>query len=209
MWILDFLAPQSCVFCGSPSEGGEKNICRACFADLPWNEPATSPAPGNFECSIALMHYSFPIDVAIKSLKFRRKLYYSPALAEILCAARPLLPADIDALLPVPLHWRRKATRGFNQAVEISKPVSKMLRVPTLQYVQRRKATPSQSGLDAGERARNLRDAFTATRRIRYEHVLIVDDVVTTGATARALLKELLNAGAAKVSLLAVARAGD
>ena len=205
---MEFLAPRSCVFCGEPSEGGKKSICTECFADLPWNEVPVSPTPGIFEASIAMLHYSFPVDVAIKALKFRRKLFYAPVFAEILCAAKPLLPPDIDAVLPVPLHWRRKALRGFNQATEFTRPIAKSLGVPLVRNVRRKRATPFQSGLDAAERARNLRSAFTITRPDPRTHVLIIDDVVTTGATARALAKLLLSSGVTKVSVLAVARAG-
>jgi len=208
MWIMDFLAPPSCVFCGEPSEGSERSICAACFADLPWDETPVSPTPGNFEASVAMLHYSFPIDVAIKALKFRRKLFYAPAFAEILCAAKPLLPSDIDAVLPVPLHWRRKTMRGFNQATEFARPIAKSFGVPLVRNVRRKRATPFQSGLDAAERARNLRNAFEITRPDPRKHVLIIDDVVTTGATAKALAKRLLSSGVTKVSLLAVARAG-
>jgi len=205
---MDFLAPPSCVFCGEPSEGSERSICAGCFADLPWDETHVSPTPGNFEASVAMLHYSFPIDVAIKALKFRRKLFYAPAFSEILCAAKPLLPSDIDAVLPVPLHWRRKAMRGFNQATEFARPIAKSLAVPLVRNVRRKRATPFQSGLDAAERARNLRNAFEITRPDPRKHVLIIDDVVTTGATAKALAKRLLSSGVTKVSLLAVARAG-
>lgn len=208
MWILDFLAPRSCVFCGEPGEGSEKSICTGCFADLPWNETPVSPTPGIFESSIAVLHYSFPIDVAIKALKFRRNLFYAPALAEVLCVAKPLLAPDIDAVLPVPLHWRRKAMRGFNQATEIAKPIGKSLGVPLVSNVRRKRATPFQSGLDAAERVRNLRRAFVITRPGSYTHVLIIDDVVTTGATVQALATLLLSSGVTKVSFLAVARAG-
>jgi len=208
MWIMDFLAPRSCVFCGEPSEASERSICAGCFDDLPWNETPVSPTPGIFEASVAMLQYSFPIDVAIKALKFRRKLFYAPAFAEILCAAKPLLPPDIDAVLPVPLHWRRQAMRGFNQATEFARPIAKSFGVPLVRNVRRKRATPFQSGLDAAERARNLRRAFAITRPEPCMHVLIIDDVVTTGATARALAKKLLSSGVTKVSLLAVSRAG-
>ena len=208
MKILDFLAPRSCVFCGSLSRPPEKNICAGCFADLPWNEPPASPLPGVFECNVAMLRYSFPVDVAIKALKFDRKLLYVPAFAEILSGGLCCLPDDIDAILPVPLHWRRKARRGFNQASELAKPIAKQRGIPVERGVTRRKATPFQSGLAAQQRTQNLRHAFVATRDCRYKHVLIVDDVITTGATVETLAKTILAAGAHKVSVLAVARAG-
>jgi len=206
--FIDLLAPRSCVFCGTLSEPDENSICTACFEDLPWNEPAVSPTPGIFVCSIAMLHYSFPVDVAIKAFKFNRKLFYAAAFSEVLCTAAELLPGGIDAVLPVPLHWRRKAERGFNQATEIAKPLAALLGVPLARGLYRSKATPFQSGLDAKERARNLHNVFKATRTVRHEHVLIVDDVVTTGATVQAVAKVLLGNGVKQVSSLTVARAG-
>jgi len=208
MRIVDLLAPLSCSFCGTLSENGEESICAPCYEDLPWNEAPISPEPGRLQCSIAMLHYEFPADAAIKALKFNRKLFYAPALAEILCAALPLLPEDIDAVVPVPLHWRRKAIRGFNQADEIAKPIAKQLGVPVLGGVYRQKSTPFQSGLAAAERVRNLRQVFRAKTRLSAAHVLIVDDVVTTGATAMSLAGTLLASGVSRVSSLAVARAG-
>ena len=155
-----------------------------------------------------MLNYSFPVDAAIKALKFGRKLYYAPAFSEVLCTAGPLLPADVDAILPVPLHWRRKARRGFNQATEIAKPLASLLGLPLLRGVRRCKATPKQSGLDAKARTRNLQHAFRLTRTHRHSHVLIVDDVRTTGATARAVARVLLENGVREVSLLTLARVG-
>jgi ComF family protein len=187
---------------------GEASICAGCLLDMPWHESPVSPAADVFERSLAMLHYSFPIDVAIKALKFKRRLYYAPALAELLATARPLLPGDIDAVLPVPLHWRRKALRGFNQAMELAQPLARSLSLPLLRNVRRTRATPFQSGLDAAERTRNLRCAFVLRRACKRAHILIVDDVITTGATTRALAKLLLASGVTKVSVLAVARAG-
>lgn len=207
MWILEFLAPRSCVFCGAPAVGEEKSICCGCLEDLPWNLAPISPTPGLLEYSIAPLRYEFPVDAGIKALKFKRKLFYAPALGELLCTVCSLLPADIDGILPVPLHWRRKATRGFNQADELAKPVARLLNVPMIRGVRRDKATPFQSGLDARARARNLRGAFSVRKSLRCRHVLIVDDVITTGTTAQQLARAVLNSGVKKVSVLAIARA--
>ncbi len=208
MWVFDFLAPPSCAFCGTPGLAAEKNVCAGCFQDLPWNVPAILSDDGMFERKVAMLHYAFPVDVAIKALKFHRKLFYAPALAEVLCVAAPMLPSDIDGILPVPLHWRRETVRGFNQATELAKPVAKVLGAPIVRSVKRRKATRFQSGLDAPARANNLRRAFVASGAQRHRHVLIIDDIVTTGATIEAVAKVLLAAGVGKVSALAVARAG-
>lgn len=203
----ELLLPRSCVFCGAPGQGDEQSICVGCLADLPWLESNHAFAAEPFECALVPLSYDFPIDVAIKKLKFSRKLFYAPALAELLCAACPRLPGDIDAVLPVPLHWRRKATRGFNQAMELARPVAKHLGLPLVRGVYRRHATPFQSGLTATERSRNLRHAFACRAQISYRHILLVDDVITTGATTRQLAKLLLLHGVEHVSVLAVARA--
>lgn len=154
-----------------------------------------------------MLDYSFPIDAAIKALKFGRKLHYGPALAETLFAGLHLLPETVDAVLPVPLHWRRKTYRGFNQAMEIAVPVARRLDLPLVYNVVRQKPTPYQSGLDASDRASNLSGAFRVQGQLRYRHILIVDDVVTTGATSEMLAQVVRRAGVEAVSMLAVAAA--
>jgi len=205
--LEEALLPRRCAFCGTRTREGEGLICRGCDDDLPRIESPPPPSSSPFRYVVAPLAYEFPVDAAIKALKFRRRLYYGPALAQLLCDAAAGLPDDIDAVLPVPLHWRRKFFRGFNQARELAMPLARKLRVPLVDNVTRKRATPSQSGLHARERARNLRAAFAVRGDLPYRHVLIIDDVITTGATARQLAKALLRAGAGSVSVLAVARA--
>lgn len=201
------LMPPRCVFCGTRTTRCEGLICSGCDDDLPRIESPPPPSSSPFACVIAPVAYEFPVDAAVKALKFRRRLYIAPALAQLLRQAAIGLPDDIDAILPVPLHWRRKFLRGFNQARELALPLARQLGVPLVETVSRKRATPSQSGLHARERARNLRAAFAVRGALRYRHVLIVDDVITTGATTRELGKVVLQAGAERVSVLAVARA--
>ena len=170
--------------------------CAACQA---------SPPP--FAAAVAPLRYEFPVDAGLKALKFGRKLYYAEAFAELLIDAAGGLDADITAVLPVPLHWRRRAVRGFNQAEELSRPLARRMSLPLVRGVVRRRSTPAQSGLTARERNRNLRGAFVARRAPEAGHVLIVDDVITTGATARHLALVLRAAGVSQVSVIAVARA--
>jgi ComF family protein len=204
----DALMPLRCVFCGTGTSDDEAYICDGCLDDLPWNDCPVSPAPAGLASVIAPLEYAFPMDAAIRALKFRRQLFYGPAFAQLLCAVSCELPADIDAVLPVPLHWRRKWWRGFNQALEIAAPLAKRLQLPLVHNVKRRRPTPPQSGLSARERARNLRDAFTVRSSVSHRHVLIVDDVITTGTTLTQVAETLRRAGVDKVSALAVARAG-
>jgi len=155
----------------------------------------------------APFEYAFPIDAAIKAMKFKRRLFYAPAFGQLLMQCFDDLPDDMDALLPVPLHWRRHALRGFNQAVEFARPIRDATGLPLITNVARRRHTPYQSGLTAAQRRRNLKSAFEARGKIDYHHVLIIDDVITTGETCCQLAKVLLDAGAKDVSALAIARA--
>jgi ComF family protein len=203
----DALMPLRCVFCGTRTTNDERHICIGCAEDLP-ARMSPPPAPGSpFVIELAPYAWAFPVDAAIKALKFRRRLFYAPALAQLLCGACAALPGDIDAVLPVPLHWRRKWLRGFNQALEIARPVARHLDVPVIHNVYRRRATAPQSGLSAAKRASNLHAAFRVRGRLPYLHILIVDDVITTGATMRELAGIVARSGVERVSALAVARA--
>ena len=204
----DAVMPLRCVFCGARTREPEKHVCSGCDADLPRIASPPPPASSPLDAEVTPLAYEFPVDAAIKALKFQRKLFYAPAFSGILCAASRMLPDGIDAVLPVPLHWRRRWFRGFNQAHEIAKPVAKKLGVPILGNVRRKRSTTFQSGLSASERANNLRSAFAVRGKLSCEHVLIVDDVITTGTTVRQLARVVKKAGANKVSALAIARAG-
>jgi len=157
--------------------------------------------------TVAPLLYEFPVDAGLKALKFRRKLQYAPMFARLLLHALSQVQDDFDVLLPVPLHWRRLASRGFNQAAELGRPLARDMGLPMLRSVIRHRPTSFQTGLSARDRNRNLVHAFTVKRPVAARHVLIVDDVVTTGATTRHLAAELLRKGAEKVSVAAVARA--
>ena len=200
--------PLRCVFCGARTREPEKYICAGCDEDLPRIASPPPPMSSPFETEVAPLAYEFPVDAAIKALKFQRKLFYAPAFSGLLCAASRMLPDGIDAVLPVPLHWRRRWFRGFNQAHEIAKPVAKKLGVPILGNVRRKRSTAFQAGLSARARANNLRAAFAVRGALSCDHVLIVDDVITTGTTVRQLARVVKKAGAKKVSVLAIARAG-
>lgn len=223
----DAVMPLRCVFCGTRTLPTEGSICDGCRDDLPWLEnacprcaeplpgcqpadvhcPACQSCPSPVSATVAPLLYEFPVDAALKALKFKRRLYYAPAFGDLLCAVLDRLPADIDALLPVPLHWRRQMWRGFNQAAELCRPVREQAGLPLLGGVVRARATRSQSGLAARERSVNLRHAFAVHKQLSARHVLVVDDVITTGETTRHLAQALLRSGVKKVSVLAVARA--
>jgi len=198
--------PPRCIFCGFDVAVECTAICESCYIELPWRMNIAEPLPRHFEQVVVPLQYAFPIDVAVKTFKFKRKLFYAPAFSQILLDSLPSLSSDIDAVAPVPLHWRRKMVRGFNQVDELAKPVAKVLGVPLLRTLRRRTATQYQSGLSAAMRRKNVSRSFRSTRPILAQHVLIVDDVITTGATVRALASTLRRAGVSKMSVLALAR---
>jgi ComF family protein len=219
--------PRRCAFCGVPRRREATAICAGCANDLPWITaqcpgcarplaakpgdgvpcPGCQDRPPPFHVAAAPLAYEFPVDAAIRQFKFHRKLHYAAAFGELLCTAAAELPADIDALLPVPLHWLRHGIRGFNQAAEICRPLQKASGLPVVRNVSRIRQTPYQSGLGARERRRNLAGAFAVRGVIAARHVLLIDDVITTGETCAQLARELLAHGTQKVSVLALARA--
>lgn len=221
------ILPPRCAFCGTRSYPGEGRICDGCRGDLPWianacgrcAAPVAVTLPRDVPCAgcqkrpfpfhscIAPLHYRFPVDAGLKALKFRRSLHYAPAFGELLVAELPRLPEDVDALLPVPLHWRRQAARGFNQATELSAALARQAKLPILTGVARRRATAFQSGLNAGQRRQNMANAFVVRKVPTHRHVLLVDDVITTGETTRQLAAALIGCGVQSVSVVAVARA--
>ena len=221
------VTPKCCVFCGTARRHYEPAICAGCEGDLPWireqcpgcaRSLTTRPAAGvrcaecqerptPFDVAAAPLAYEFPVDAAIRLFKFQRKLHYATAFGELLCKAAANLSSDIDALLPVPLHWTRHGVRGFNQAAEICRPLRKSSGLPVLRNAVRIRRTPYQSGLGARERRRNLSGAFAVRGTVGAQHVLLIDDVITTGETCALLARELLAHGARRVSVLAIARA--
>ena len=122
-----------------------------------------------------------------------------------------VLPREehFDAIVPTPLHWRRRWQRGFNQSELLAREIARRWNAPVVKAVRRKKATPPQAGLTSAQRRDNVRGAFEPSapkKRLEGMRVLLVDDVLTTGATASACARALKRAGAAHVSLLALAR---
>jgi ComF family protein len=221
--VLDLVFPPMCVFCSTPCRS--KPCCQRCEALLPANTIAcrrcASPLaaatdsdcarcqlrPPTFSAALAPLKYEFPIDMAIKSLKFRRKLFYLPLFGELMLTEIGLRFAAADSLVAVPLHRWRQALRGFNQALELASYISRHTGLPIARNIRRVRATETQSGLSAHQRRQNLQDAFRVSGRLAARRPLIVDDVMTTGETCNQLAGTLLSAGAERVYVLTIARA--
>jgi ComF family protein len=156
---------------------------------------------------ISPLLYRFPVDRLVQRFKFNRHLPAGRLLA--LLMLRVVNNQSADLLVPVPLHWKRLFQRGYNQAVELALPISRETRIPLLTNgLCRRRETKAQSGLDARARRKNLGGAFRwRHRKPPPPHVVLIDDVMTTGATATECTKVLLNAGAVRVDIWTAARA--
>jgi ComF family protein len=187
----------SCYRCARPVAIEPSTLCGQCQIRLP-----------SFTRAIAPFRYAFPVDRAIHHLKFRRQLIFAAAFAELLAPIIETALAERDALVPVPLHFRRRWHRGFNQSAEISRYLARMTGIPLLDAATRCRSTRSQTGLAAATRRSNVAGAFRVKDLKFCRHPLVIDDVITTGATVEQLAGALLTAGANDVVVLAVARAG-
>lgn len=220
------LFPPTCVLCGD-SGAGKLDLCGACRLDLPHIEtacrrcglpvPATDDArcgrcianPPRFDRLFSPLQYQPPADWLIHRLKFNARFAHARVLGRLLgdCIEKrhDRLP---QLLIPVPLHTNRLNERGFNQALEIARPLARRFEVPLAAGVcARRQDTPHQLSLPAGERRANVRKAFELTRPLACKHVALIDDVVTTGSTVNELARLLKRGGAVRVDVWAVARA--
>ncbi len=232
--VEEALLPPQCVLCGGAGSAPGVDLCAGCRSDLPRNVPACQRCaeplgamlvqtpwcghciaqPPPWDTAFCAFRYRFPLDHLLTGLKFRRQLANGRVLG--VCMLNELVPwlalrgAEPlpEALVPVPLHWRREWHRGFNQAREIARPLAAALRLPLRTgIVKRVAATQEQSGLKGSARRRNVNGAFAAKRGHGLSHVAIVDDVVTTGSTVAALPRELRASGVARVEVWSCARA--
>jgi len=163
--------------------------------------------PPQFDATIALADYAPPVDRMIAALKFGGRLPLADAFGTLLArAAQPLLH-QADAICPAPLAFERQAERGFNQAHEIARCVAAVSGRPLrADILLRTRHTAAQMDLAVAERQRNVRGAFVARGDLARQHVAVVDDVMTTGATLGEIAAALKRAGAARVTSLVVAR---
>ncbi len=216
----------SCLLCDEPAP--PSGFCAPCAAELPWLGPhcwrcaIPLPAPGlicgqcqrhppHFDQVIAPWRFDFPLDALIHRFKHRADWPAGRLLAGQLAAhLQQRFAVDLprpELLLPVPLARRRLRERGYNQAQMLGQWLGQCLALPVqTELLSRARETPSQQGLDAAQRRRNLRQAFALAERPLPMHVAVIDDVLTTGATAEAIARLLKRAGVARVDLYCLAR---
>jgi len=230
-FALDVALPPLCPSCREPLGDGH-GLCAGCWAKLSFIEPpfcarlgipfVYDPGPGllsmeaianppAYDRARAAVRYDDVARALVHRFKYGDRLDLTPMLGQWMARAGRELTREADALVPVPLHWRRLWARRFNQSAALAFAVGRAAGVPVLaESLKRVKATPQQVGLDKGERAKNVQGAF----RVSPEHkpdvagrrLILVDDVLTSGATVDACARALLRAGAAHVDVLVFAR---
>ncbi|WHZ20197.1 MAG: ComF family protein [Rhodanobacteraceae bacterium] len=222
---LDALLPSHCLLCGARGQGA-LSLCAACEAEMPRNTmccarcalPLEAPAPlcgrcvkreAPWDAAWAPFRYEWPLAQLESRFKFGGDLAAGRTLS-LLWMAASVSPVGLpQAIVPVPLHRSRLRKRGYNQALELAKPLAKHLGIPLLRDALRRtRATNAQTELTAVQRRRNVRGAFVANLDGKAPpHVAVLDDVFTTGATLAECARVLKRAGVQRVDVWALARA--
>lgn len=230
---VDLVYPRNCQFCEIALDETERGvICGLCLGKVKFiapprcercSLPFTGALPDRFECGYcrdkefafdravcACRNEDLVLD-AIHRFKYGQQMYFARHLTDWLTGMtrRQVDWSQVDAIVPVPLHPRKKRHRGFNQAEVLADALGQAFHVRVQRRALRRvKDTVTQTALDADGRARNLRDAFAAGRgaALAGQRLVLVDDVFTTGATLDACAKVLRAAGAERITVATVAR---
>ena len=212
---------QPCLLCGATVQGD--HLCPGCRDDLPRLPEGRCPqcalpSHGGAVCGNCLRHapafdpteavyaYDFPLDALVKHCKYQGALEVTAFFAREM-ATQVAKRDRADVIIPMPLHPGRLGERGFNQAAEIARRLSRQVRIPWLPHICRRvRDTPPQAGLNLKARRRNLRGAFLCEGDLSGKRVALVDDVMTSGTSLNELARTVKKAGAASVTAWVVAR---
>ena len=217
---IDLLFPLSCVVCGR--EG--RFLCNGCAPGLPrlqkpYCSLCASPgaprlcswceaSPPSFDGIAAPYLMAGPVRDTVLGLKYRNLRAWAPHMGRLMTEYMESEPIDADVLVPVPLHRRRVRYRGYNQSELLAREISRRTDIPmNPKVLSRNRDTPPQVSMSSGEeRRQNMAGAFECTGDVLGKRVLLIDDVVTTGATISACAGPLKSAGALSVRALALAR---
>ena len=198
--LLQLLFPPRCVACGQRGA----LLCNSCLALVKLRHPSTAARYRDLRPLSgvrAAAEFSGPMRQAVHQFKYNGLRALAPTLGQLLWQNWSQQPYPVELIVPVPLHSSRLRQRGYNQSALLARELGRHSGLPVSDQVLARKAaTPPQVGLNARERMLNVRGAFVAERSlVRGLSVVVIDDVMTTGATLRACAEELLSAGAREV----------
>lgn len=219
--LLDVISPRPCVICGERLSANEQVICGACHLHLPLThyekQPLDNPMArlfwGQFPVERAAALFFYEAQAPASHLIYDMKYHNRPEVAQSMgiITARQFAAEGffdgIDALVPMPITWRRRWQRGYNQSYEIARGITEVISLPIHHHVVKRiRFKKSQTKQHAWERLRNVDDAFCLVRpeRISGLHLLLIDDIVTTGATVSACGRELAKAQDVRISVLSL-----
>jgi ComF family protein len=231
--VLDIALPTLCVACREPVAG--VGVCAECWAKLSFIAPpfcprlgipfVYDPGPGLLSMEAiadppayararAAVRYDEVARTLVHALKYHDRTDLAPAMGRWMARAGEELLGDADVLVPVPLHWRRGWSRRYNQSGALARAIERQSGVPVARDVLRRiRPTQQQIGLSRSQRASNVQGAFKVSpekaHEIQGRRVVLVDDVLTSGATSDACARALLRARAAQVDVLVFARVVD
>ncbi|MDP3559181.1 MAG: ComF family protein [Legionellaceae bacterium] len=183
-----------CIHCAEPLPNADFPICGACSQQKP-----------SFDQAYVAYIYAEPLRGLIHAFKYQAAFYLKNLLGQLLLEAK--LPQSAEVIIPIPLHPKRIQGRGFNQTVLLSKVVSRALKIPyDISLCARIRDTQTQAQLSLQDRRKNLQKAFVLKKQIPYQHVLLLDDVLTSGQTLEELASQLKQAGVARVDVCCIAR---
>lgn len=220
--LLNLVFPKLCVCCGGVLMEGEENICLTCLYTLPrvvdkdyTNNKVMDLFLGRImlEKATAWLHFEKESKVQniLHHIKYKDKDNFARQMGEIMASEIPDFFAEIDAIVPVPLHPKKEKMRGYNQSVEIAKGVQRVVGVPIFsQLLERTRFSETQTHKNKEERWQNTQGLFSLEANEGFEgkHILLIDDVLTTGSTAIACLKCLEQIPNVRLSFLSLAFGG-
>jgi len=229
-YVHSALFPHSCLVCGQHVIGSQ-NLCPCCTTELPFNRYACircglslvqnsgfvcgecQQHPPFFDRAFVPFNYTIPFNHFIPALKFKHKLEYARLMSELFIREYEQHytkdeGASPQCIIPVPLHPKRLRQRGFNQSLEISRSIATYLDLNIdLTAIKRIKNTDAQSELDKSKRKHNMQNAFEISNALPYTHVIVFDDVITTGYTVNEIARILKRSGVTTVEVWAITRA--